>query len=509
MRITSTGLIPILLMLAGAGCSDDSSGDPLQDKVDTIVVIYAENRGFDNMYGAFPGANGIPSTGLVAQKDRDASGTALTDLPMTWGGVTAPGQTPVVSQMDSGGLPNEPFDVESAFGIAQATITRDLYHRFFENQMQIDGGKNDKFVAFADSGGLVMGNYDGSKMALWNVAKDNVLADNFFQAVFGGSFLNHQHLICACAPEYPNADTAPTTPPIALTVLDMNGTSFTSNLTIKTGSPASAMDGPPMFVNSGAITPKNYFGDNTFRAVNTMQPPYQPSANAPAASDASKKFADTSKPNTLPPQTQQTIGDQLDAKSVTWAWYAGAWNSTLTAATTDRNFGSSTPGAAPQFQFHHQPFNYYAKFDPTTGAAARTAHLKDYTDLVADAAAGKLPQVVFYKPEGDLNQHAGYASLQVGDAHIADVITKLQASPQYSKMVIVVTYDENGGWWDHAAPPVGDLLGPGSRIPAIIISPFAKTSFVDHTPYDTGSVQRFLNKRFGLNPLPGIVARDQ
>src|SRR5262249_44800521 len=96
MRITSTGLISIL-MLAGAGCSDDSgSGDPLQDKVDTIVVIYAENRGFDNIYGAFPGANGIPSTGIVDQKDRDASSTALTNLPMTWGGVTAAGQTPVV-----------------------------------------------------------------------------------------------------------------------------------------------------------------------------------------------------------------------------------------------------------------------------------------------------------------------------------------------------------------------------------------------------------------------------
>src|SRR5215468_240225 len=275
MRITSTGLISILLMLAGAGCSDDSgSGDPLADKVDTIVVIYAENRGFDNIYGAFPGANGIPSTGLVNQADRDASGTALTDLPMTWGGVTAPGQTPVVSQMDSGGLPNEPYDVESAFGIVQATITRDLYHRFFENQMQINGGKNDKFVAFADSGGLVMGHYDGSKMAMWNVAKDNVLADNFFMGAFGGSFLNHQYLICACAPEYPNADTAAAKPSINILDTESGTGKFLPSLTINTAmSPASALDGIPVFMKSGNIAPKNYFGDNTFRAVNTMQPP--------------------------------------------------------------------------------------------------------------------------------------------------------------------------------------------------------------------------------------------
>src|SRR5262249_41288077 len=174
-------------------------------------------------------------------------------------------------------------------------------------------------------------------------------------------------------------------------------------------------------------------------------------------------------------------GDVMDAKGITWAWYAGAWKMISAAATSDRMFGSTTPGAAPQFQFHHQPFNYYTKFDPMTGAAARTAHLKAYTDLVADIQAGHLPQVVFYKPEGDLNQHPGYASLQAGDAHIADLISKLQASPQYAKMVIIVTYDENGGWWDHAAPPKGDLLGPGTRIPAIIISPLAKKGTVDHT----------------------------
>jgi acid phosphatase len=75
-------------------------------------------------------------------------------------------------------------------------------------------------------------------------------------------------------------------------------------------------------------------------------------------------------------------------------------------------------------------------------------------------------------------------------------------------MVIVITYDENGGAWDHVAPPNGDLLGPGSRIPAIIISPFAKKGTVDHTLYDTASIQRLINRRFGLAPLAGLTARD-
>jgi len=135
--------------------------------------------------------------------------------------------------------------------------------------------------------------------------------------------------------------------------------------------------------------------------------------------------------------------------------------------------------------------------------------LKDYNALMADAGAGRLPPVVFYKPQGNVNQHPGYASVAEGDAHIADVVAKLRAGPQWPHMVVVITYDEFGGAWDHVPPPNGDLLGPGARIPALIISPFAKRGTVDHTPYDTGSIQRLITRRFDLDALPGITARDQ
>ncbi|HEV7559786.1 MAG TPA: acid phosphatase, partial [Kofleriaceae bacterium] len=325
--------------------------------------------------------------------------------------------------------------------------------------------------------------------------------DNFFMGAFGGSFLNHQYLICACAPEFPNADTDPAKPTIAM--IDADG-----NLVAGATSPASAIDGPPVFALSGNLVPKDYFGDGTFRAVNTMQPPYQPSFNAPATDDATKEYADRTKPTTLPPQTQATIGDQLDGKGVSWKWYAGGWNATLTAATGDRTGfpPASTPGSAPNFQFHHQPFNYFANFDPAK--PARATHLEDYDDLVADIDAGTLPAVTFYKPEGDLNQHSGYASVDAGDKHIAELIAKLEASPQFDHMIIVVTYDENGGWWDHVAPPTGDKLGPGMRIPAIIVSPYAKAGTVDHTQYDTASILRLIARRFDLDALAGVSARD-
>ena len=93
--------------------------------------------------------------------------------------------------------------------------------------------------------------------------------------------------------------------------------------------------------------------------------------------------------------------------------------------------------------------------------------------------------------------------------HIADLVSKLKASPQWAAMVIVITYDEYGESVDpRRTPPKGDLLGPGSRIPAIIISPYAKAGTVDHTQYDSASTIRLIEKRFSLAALPGITARD-
>jgi acid phosphatase len=498
----------------------------LRAKVSTIVVIYAENRAFDDLYGNFPGAEGLarvvdrdgrPLPAYVPQRDRD--GTVLPTLPQTWGGVTASGYVPVVTQAESAGLPNAPFSVEHAFAarsgvtLTTSVVTRDLAHRFFEHQMQIDGGKNDGYAAWTDAGGLTMGHYDYSGSALFAVARRYVLADHFFQGAFGGSFLNHQYLICACAPEYPSADTTAAKPSIAILDTDAAG-HYLPRLKLAAGSPGSALDGPPKFAKSGNITPANYFGDGKFYAVNTMQPAYQPSGNAPAAADAAGLYADPAKQTTLPPQTAPTIGDRLNEKHVSWTWYSGAWDAALAdgrePAGKERRviYAPETPAGSPDFQPHHQPFNYYADFDPATKSAERAAHLKDYDGLVADIAAGRLPSVVFYKPQGNLNQHPGYATISDGDAHIADLVAKLEAGPQWKNMVVVITYDEFGGAWDHVAPPTGDLLGPGARIPALIISPFAKKSTVDHTPYDTGSIMRLMIRRFGLATLPGIVRRD-
>jgi acid phosphatase len=199
------------------------------------------------------------------------------------------------------------------------TVTRDLFHRFFENQMQINGGANDMFAAWADAGGLTMGHFDYSGSAIYQLAQQYVLADHFFEGAFGGSFLNHQYLICACAPEYPNADTAAAHPTIAVVDTDTSG-NFLPRLTLDVANPASALSGPAKFKLSGNLAPANYFGDGKFHAINTMQPAYQPSYVKPAATDASGQYADPLAATTLPVQTRTTIGDLLTGREISWAW---------------------------------------------------------------------------------------------------------------------------------------------------------------------------------------------
>jgi len=476
------------LMAAIAGYASEVNSAGIES-IESIVVIYAENRSFDNLYGFFPGANGLSQVMAADYTQRDRDGSVLKELPPVWNGLTAKGVVPAVTQAQTEHLPNAPFAIDDpkGFNLPLGVTTRDLWHRFYQNQMQIAEGKNDRFVAYADSGALVMGHYASAKFPLWDIARQYVLADNFFMGGFGGSFMNHFLLACACAPIYPNADESPAKD--AISAVEADGVT----LKLATDSPKSAIDGLPKFVNDGNLSPDFY-------AVNTMQPPYQPSANKPAPGGDSA-FADPAKPTTLPPQREQTIGDLLSGKGIAWAWYAGAWQAALDGQ-------NAIP--VPNFQYHHQPFNYFADMAP--GGAARAEHLKDGglggSEFLKVIDSGSLPRVAFYKPQGNLNEHPGYTDVLDGDQHIADVIAHLQKSAQCGHMVIVITYDENGGIWDHVAPPKGDMFGPGSRIPAIIVSPFAKRGFVDHTQYDTTSILRLITKRFALPTLQGLQTRD-
>ena len=479
----------------------------LHEQVKTIVVIYAENRSFNNLFANFPGVEKPLSALKPADyQQRDRDGSLLLTLPPVWGGVlqvgpqTVDGVTYTPGEQFQDNLPNAPFALKgpNQQDLPLNLVTRDLWHVFYQNQMQINDGKNDQFVAWGDAGGLPMGYYAQSQysLRLWDVAREFVLCDNFFQGAFGGSFLNHQYLISAAVPFYPNANTSVAEAQIAeLQGDDPAGT----RLKPLDKSPASAMTGAPQFGPS-ALTPDGF-------AVNTMAPPYWPTwIRDPERPD----YAKPDLPSVLVPQSHEHIGDKLSQKNIDWAWYAGAWQATL-----EQFKGSDGIPKIPNFQYHHQPFNYFVQQGPQN-PQERIKRLRDgglgdesgSNRFLADAEAGKLPAVSFYKPQGNLNLHAGYADVAAGDRHLDRVLKVLRNSPQWQNMVIVLTVDENGGWWDHVAPPKGDRWGPGTRIPALVVSPFARKGTVDHTVYDTASILRLITRVHQLDVLDGLKQRD-
>lgn len=431
-----------LVLTACAEASSPRTAPPQAGlrRLDHIVVIYLENRSFDNLFGLFAGASGLANAGAKVTQV-DLAGKPYATLPPVMDTGKNP---PVPDPRFPRDLPNWPFLIDRYIGLEDKDPN--LTHLWYQQQAQIDGGKMDRFAAVSNAGGLVMGYHDGTKIKLWRYAEKFTLADNFFHAAFGGSFLNHFWTICACTPVFPNA-------PASIVAQEKADGSM---------------------LKDGEVTPDGY-------AVNTLFSVYAPH---PAKADAAKL---------LPPQTQPTIGDRLDEKGVSWAWYSGGWNEALAGRFVHA------------FQFHHQPFAYFKNYGD--GTAAKREHLKDEDDLVAGIVKGALPAVVFYKPVGEENEHPGYANVATGDEKVAEIVEKIRNSPLWASTAIIVTYDENGGFWDHVAPPKLDRWGPGVRVPTVVISPFAKRHFVDHTFYDTTAILKLIENRFSLRPLGERDAR--
>ena len=466
----------------------------------------------------------------LTRQDRD--GSSLKELPPVWGGLTGSGVTPAINEAQTAHLPNKPFAINDpkGFSLPLSVATHDLWHLFWQNQMQIDGGKNDMFVAWADSGGMVMGYYTNgaADLPLWQVAKKYTLADNFFMGAFGGSFLNHQWLAAAATPVFTaafndggandfhsvvDANGMPTNTPLYASPLGPNG--GTANPTGPRDSMLTASCSPP---SPRPATPAGVVcGDF---AVNTTQPFFQPFSPGTAAT------------RRLPPQTAPTIGDRLSAKNVDWAWYAGGWSNANGDVGASGWTNGTSPGACTDpshhpaavypncpdvlFQFHHHPFNYFSNFGP--GTAARTAHLRDEAEFIQAAHNGTLKPVSFVKPVGEENEHPGYTNETEGSNRLVDLIKAVLEGPNGRDTLIIVTYDEFGGQWDHVPPPPNnrhgraaqraDQWGPGTRIPTLLVSKRFDRSGVASEDYDTTSILKLIERRFDLQPLVTRKSRN-
>jgi len=363
-------ILAVALWLSSTGPALAQGGADGLNRIEHIVVLYMENRSFDHAYGNFPGANGLANAGEAAIQV-DADGKPYADLPEPLDLRKKPYAR--YTKLPPS-LPNKPFKLNDYYRLDE--VMGSLIHAFYQQQEQINGGRMNKFAASSDALGYAMAYWDTSSLKLYDYARRYTLADNFFHAAFGGSFLNHFWLVCACTPVYPNA------PEKIVAKLDASGKLLTD----------------------GFVTPDGY-------GVNTMEPVDGPHGHA------------IEKELLLPVQSMPTIGDRLIEKNVSWKWYSGGWN--------EAEAGTEKEGT---FSYHHQPFAFFARFQK--GRPDRGQHLQDLDDFLADIAKGTLPQVAIYKPRRGINQHPSASDMATSDAHTADLLERLEKSPQWAKMAV-------------------------------------------------------------------------
>jgi acid phosphatase len=512
--------------MSGSATPGNANREKL-DKVNHIVVIYEENHSFDNLYGGWEGVNGRSNADAAHTTQVAQNGSAYGCLLQNDVNLTSPPLSVTCNDAPhavASHFTNDPFSIEAflppdartcpqpgvfaANGLTPSPAnlpggcTRDIVHRFYQEQYQLNNGQQNRYTTGSDAVGLTQGYYDTRALPIYKYLHSAghpkyAIADDFFQAAFGGSFLNHQWLIAAASPTWPGA-------PVANhSIIDSNGMPTAYPLYTPTGA---VLDRQLTQLCPSAV-PNRACGDY---AVNTIQPAYQPFKGTPQ----------------LPPQTGKTIGDELTAAGVTWAWYSGGWsNADGDVGAPGWTNGSvagvcGDPDSSPNpawpycpnkvFQFHHQPFNYYVNYAPGTPGRTHLRDEQELMNLIDDSGSQcKLDSVSFDKPIGLENEHPGYTSESRGSTHLVDLLQSIEGSACAKDTMVVVTYDEFGGQWDHVSPPgqggtpgAHDLWGPGTRIPALVLAPRLRGNFaVDHTQYDTTSILTTIEQRYGLAPL--------
>jgi acid phosphatase len=535
-RVVTIAIGSLTVIAAGPAIVVAQAGSDQKglDGINHIVVIYEENHSFDNLYGGWEGVNGLANAtpGQMAQVRQN--GVVYQCLLQNDVNLSSPPQpSDCVDGTITSHFTNQPFNIGTYLPAGARTCpqpgafyphgtapspnnlpggcTEDIVHRYYQEQYQINNGAQNRYVTGSDAVGLAMGHYNTTALPIYQYlhsdgAPHYAIADAFFQAAFGGSFLNHQWLIAAATPVFPGA------PASQHSILDANG--MPNNYPLYKATTPVADKAITQACGLATTNPNRVCGDY---AVNTIQPTSQPTA---ATSPIAFK---------LPPLTTPNIGDELSAAGISWAWYSGGWdnaagnvggpgwtNGTTAGQCSDAN--SFLNGVTPTrwycpnkvFQFHHQAFNYYANY--MEGAAGRS-HLQDEQSFLGLANSSEkdcsLPSVSFIKPIGLENEHPGYTSESAGSDHLVQLLTAIQGSACRKDTMVVVTYDEFGGQWDHVAPPgqggtagAHDVWGPGTRVPALVVAPHLHGDFVvDHTQYDTTSILATIEHRYSLNPL--------
>ncbi|MEY2336111.1 alkaline phosphatase family protein [Acidithiobacillus ferrianus] len=463
-----------------------SAENLLRQKIEHVVVIFQENRSFDHYFGMFQPKNGRRVVNLLnvqGQLDPRFIGLQKNPAGIAYDSLPLPLDVPGFSMVQ---LPNQPFHM-APYIPAKGNVHWDPRHRFFRMMAEIHNGKMNRFVALAGGSkrhlsrdefkkmsaermafdlarpsGPVLGYYTGADLPFYHrVAHQYTLFDHFFQAMSGGSTGNALYLAAArsCVnPGAPRDACAPFDPKVA-------------------GLEHAFFDLP-------------YNHERTL--VNDL-PPVQGPTNA----DDVKALEIAPPPEA---QTYDNIGDRLDGAKVSWAWYNENWNQVKPWALKTAfgpGDGSAVIDTGQLYVAHHNPFQYY----PRWPEYVKAGHLRDSDDFLADAHSGKLPGVSFIKASAAHDEHPANCAPAYGMEWVERLVRAVAEGPAWGKTAIFITYDEGGGFWDSLPPKIVDAYGFGTRIPALLISPWARQGLVDHHLASTASILKFIAIRFGLQAL--------
>ncbi len=531
--------------------------------IEHLIVIVGENHTFDNVFGTYQPRHGQridnllskgivnadgtpgPNFGMGAQQIgqdyhtyqvRTSSIRPYAVLPRPWT-TYAIGQPQ--AQLDTrfpADMPNGPFQISKY--VPYAEYTGDPVHRFFQMWQQVDGGKNDKFAWIEQTigtgsngapfppggfnpkeGAISMGFYNmnpfmdadgkpqpGDAPIFKQLADQYAISDNYHQAVMGGTGANFQALITGSAAFF--------TDPVALD-----------------GSPAvpyeNQIENPdPLGNTNNYYTQDGYSGGSYVECADDSQPGVSAVMAelqahrvddrrcAPGhfylvnnynmywnqTSDVTRALGPDS--FTLPPQTAPTITDVLTKHGVSWKYYSAD------RGDDSKVFADGVDGIP--LLFH----SYCGICDPLTGYAqimrnsSEEAKLQNYGAFLKDVHDGTLPSVSWLRPFEALAGHPADSTTNLYELFIADLIKQVQANRDlWRSTAIVITTDEGGGYYDSGEVKVLDFFGDGTRIPLIVVSPYAKKGYVDHVNNDHVSILKFIERNWRL-PTVSKISRD-
>jgi phospholipase C len=429
-------------------------------------------------------------------------------------------------------LPNGPFPLKGD-SLPYDSYTGDTTHRLFEMWQQSDcsiknatkqnpsgclndlypfvitnyTNQNDPFdtpPAIDDNGGgNSMAFYNmqaGDVPVLKNLADQYAMSDNFHQSVMGGTGANHVMLGSGDAIFWSDGNGNPTTPPARIAnpnPLPATDDVYTVDLFFD-GNFANC--GDPTQPGSKAVS--DYLASLPYHPSSKCVPGHYYMINNDAPGflpDGTVDATHIAKGSAIPPSNVRTIGEQLNEKGVSWAYYGGAY---AAAVALEHNPSSTDPavqiGAAYCNICNFESYTNAIMGDP----AQRAAHLKDATDFFAAVDNGTLPAVSFLKPDGLLDGHPASSKEDLFEAMVRKVMDHLTANQElFVSTVLFITMDEGGGYYDSGYIQPLDFFGDGPRIPLIAVSPFTRGGHISHTYADHVSILKFIERNWHLKPL--------